>query len=265
MTISFDLKPTARLSGIHMVGTVARRFLISYPVDPDCLTNCLPPGGEISTHDSMAWVSACFVRMDDMRPNFAPRFLGMGYNYLIHRTRPRLPFPDGKLREAVLVLEPNINRRLLSTFGSMLTGVEFQTRQIDFTEDDNVWRIRMLSRGELLYDAEISKASCSDTITSSSRFATPREADDFLLGVSFGGQWSQGRQYLKLLPETHEPWETMACQCITHENQFLESLGVESTESDHAITMTHIPHYFGITPIKTDLTHPQLVKLRTGE
>ena len=177
----------------------------------------------------------------------------MGFNYLIHRTRARLPFPDGKLREAVLVLQPNINRPLLSSFGSLLTGVGFRKRQIDFTEDEDNWRIRMISQGELLYDAEISKSSCSESITTESRFTTVPEADKFLLGVSFGGQWVKGQTNLKLLPETHDPWTTRACTCTTHKNQFLESLGVDAIDADHAITMTQIPHYFGITPIKTTL------------
>ncbi len=177
----------------------------------------------------------------------------MGFNYLIHRTRARLPFPDGKLRDAVLVLQPNINRKFLSSFGSLLTGVGFRNRQIDFTEDDDIWRIRMISQGELLYDAEILKSSCSESISSDSRFTTAQEADDFLLGVSFGGQWVKGQRNLKLLPETHDPWATLACTCITHKNQFLETLGVDAVDADHVITMTQIPHYFGITPIKTAL------------
>lgn len=253
MTVSYDLAPTARLSGMHMVGTVVRRFLISYPVPQNALANYLPPGAECSIHDGLAWVSACFVRMDDMRPNFLPQFAGMGFNYLIHRTRARLPFPDGKLREAVLVLQPNINRRILSSFGSFLTGVSFRNCQIDFSEDEDNWRVRMVSQDELLFDATIVKSSCCPTISNNSRFSTANQADEFLLGVSFGGQWVEGQQTLKLLPETHDPWDTLACTCITHKNQFLESLGVDTLDADHAITMTQIPHYFGITPIKTRL------------
>ena len=168
---------------MHMVGTVVRRFLISYPVPQAVLANYVPPGAQCSTHDDLASVSACFVRMDDMRPNILPRFVGMGFNYLIHRTRAKLPFPDGKLREAVLVLQPNINRQLLGSFGSLLTGVGFRTRQIDFTEDEDNWRIRMGSQDELLYDATIVKSSCSTTISSQSRFETADQADEFLLAI----------------------------------------------------------------------------------
>lgn len=236
-----------------MHGTVVRRFLISYPVSPDLLLKHLPPGAECATYDGLAWVSACFVRMDDMRPSVLPKFIGMGFNYLIHRTRARLPFPDGKLREAVLVLQPNINRPLLSTFGSWLTGVGFQTRDIDFREDDEGWHIQMTAQGELLYDATIAKSSCSESISSESRFTSAQEADDFLLGVSFGSHWIKGQRDLKLLPETHDPWTTLACTCVTRKNQYLETLGAGVVDADHAITMTEIPHYFGITPIKAAL------------
>lgn len=49
------------------------------------------------------------------------------------------------------------------------------------------------------------------------------------------------------------PGQHLCVLVITHKNQFLESLGVDAVDADHAITMTQIPHYFGITPIKTDL------------
>ena len=236
-----------------MVGTVVRRFLISYPVPPDVLSEHLPPGAEPATQEGLAWVSACFVHADDVRPNILPKSFGMGFHYLIHRTRARLPFPDGKMREAVLVLQPNINRPLFSSLGSLLTGIEFRTRKIAFTEEDGGWRIRMSSEGELLYDATILKSSCSQSIPAGSKLKTIQDAEDFLLGVSFGGQWLKGRRRLNLLPETHDPWTTLACTCRTHTNRFLETLGVEAVEADHALTMTQVRHYFGVTSIKTVL------------
>ena len=234
-----------------MVGTVVRRFLISYPVAPEVLSEHVPPGAELATHEGLAWVSACFVQVDDMRPNILPKFAGMGFQYLIHRTRARLPFPDGKLREAVLVLQPNINRPLFRLLGSLLTGFEFRTRAIEFTEEDDHWRIRMTLKGELLYDATIRQSGCSESIPTGSRFPTIQEAEAFLFGVSFGGWWVRGRRRLNLLPETHDRWTTRACTCVTHRNWFLETLGVHAVEADHVITMTDVPHYFGIAPMKT--------------
>ncbi len=254
MSASYDLQPTNPLSGLHMVGMVLRRFLISYPVSPEVLRPFLPAGAECSLHDGAAWVSACVVRMEDVRPNILPRLLGMGFHYLIHRTRARLPFPDGRMREAVLVLQPNIDSQLFSTFGSLLTGVAFQTREIEFQDNADGWRIRMQRRAEVLFDATIPKSGCGSMMPTGSRFSSVERADEFLLGVSFGGQWQQGESVLKLLPETHEPWVTSAGSCVTHCNRFLEHLDMESNVADHALTMEGVPHYFGLRPIRSRLT-----------
>ena len=106
-----------------MKGTVPRRFLITYAVPPETLAAAIPPGAEISTHNGAAWVSACFVNLTGMRLSLLPKWLGMDFNYLIHRTRVRLTYPDGKHRESVLILEANINRSLLGTLARKFTGV----------------------------------------------------------------------------------------------------------------------------------------------
>ena len=256
MTTSYDIQPTERLSGLHMQGTVVRRFLISYAISPEALTDYIPPGAELSLYGGKAWVSACFVHMNDMRLSFAPASLGMKYNYLIYRTRARLPFPDGKRRESVLILEPNIDRRLLAYAGARITGISFSRRDIQLDEEKDGWRLQMTHQGELLYDVRISSSECGSVLPPGSCFPNAEEADRFLLGVSHGGQWAQKTRSLCLLPETHEPWQTAVTSCETHANRFLEGLGCSEVHADHVITMTHIPHYFGIRPVRVKLATP---------
>ena len=246
--MNFDLDPTTPLAGLHMRGMVTRRFLVSYPVDPVLLTDRLPPGAELSLHDEAAWVSACFVNMKNMRPSVFPRSMGFELNYLIHRTRARLPFPDGKKREAVLVLEPNLDRRVLGWFGARLTGVEFNYRPIRLNETEKSWTLLMKDHEEIVYDAVIPKSSINPDAPASARFSSINSADDFLLGVSFGGQWHAKTNRLRLLAETHDRWNTLMGECKTNSNRFLESLGNEagSLEADHVISMTDIPHYFAM-------------------
>jgi hypothetical protein len=177
----------------------------------------------------------------------------MRYNYLIHRTRARLPFPDGKRRESVLVLEPNIDRRLLAWAGARITGISFRKRDIRLDEEEDGWRLQMKHRGEVLYDARISSSECGSELPAGSCFPNAEEADRFLLGLSYGGQWAQETGSLCLLPETHEPWQTLVTSCETRVNGFLEGLGCSGVRADHVITMTDIPHYFGIRPVKVKL------------
>jgi uncharacterized protein YqjF (DUF2071 family) len=242
----YQIAPTDSLRGIHMRGTVRRRFLISYPVPPQSLSAWIPPGAELCVRHGLAWVSVCFVEMEDMRPSFLPGVFGMRSRYLIHRTRARLPFPDGSRRESVLVLEANINRRLLGRLGRLSTGVCFRGRDIEFREEADVWRLRMTDGGHLLYDAEIPRRSIADALPASSSFTSVAEAEHFLFDVSFGGEWHRDLGRVRLLAETHDAWRVTAGTCRTRRNGFLEALGHGGLEADHVFTMTDVPHHFAL-------------------
>jgi len=250
----FDLKPTDSLTGLHMRGLVRRRFLINYPVEPALLEPFVPPGGELSLHQGKAWLSDCFVHISHMRPSVMPPGLGMSFHYLIHRTRARLPFPDGKKREAVLVLDPTIDSRLLKTFGSAMTGVPFKRRPIEFVTDGSAWRLGVRDGKELIYEAMIRGSSFGTDMPTNSPFADLSSADEFLLGVSYGGSWNKQAGTLKILAETHNPWQAKVGTCDTRQHAFLERLGIDIPRADHVITMVDCPHYFAIRGKSVHLT-----------
>jgi uncharacterized protein YqjF (DUF2071 family) len=254
-----DLSPTEPLRGLHMKGTVTRRFLVTYPIPPEVLAPAVPPCGELVLHNGLAWVSACFVHIARMRPSFMPDLLGIGFNYLIHRTLARLPYPDGKMRNTVLVLEANINRQLLALIARKMTGVRFRVREITLTDLNDAWVIRMKERQKVLYEAEIYKDSIDTEFDGRSQFMSAGAADRFLLGISFGAQWEPGAGRIKLLAETHDPWHTYVGQCKTNRHALLKSLGVQQPSADHVITMTDIPHYFALRGIVVACPAPSSV------
>ena len=175
-----------------------------------------------------------------------PEWLGTEFNYLIHRTLARLPYPDGKLRNTVLVLEANINRSMLGAIATKMTGVRFQVREIRLDDLGECWIVRMADRQEVLYEAEIPKQSINAQIGKASQFGSASEADRFLLGLSYGAQWEPESRQIKVLAETHDPWQTSVGQCKTNAHALLKSLGVRRFDADHVITMTEIPHYFAL-------------------
>ncbi len=175
----------------------------------------LPPGGQLALHNGLGWVSACFVHIAGMRPSFAPKWLGTNFNYLIHRTLARLPYPDGKLRNTVLVFEANINRWGLGVIARKMTGVKFHIREISLLEFGGSWVVRMKDGEEILYETEIDKGSIGVQTEERSQFKSVSEAEQFLLGISFGAQWEPEARRIKLLAETHDPWQTYVGRCNT--------------------------------------------------
>ena len=237
-----------------MNGVVTRRFLISYPVQPSALSRFLPPDAELSTWQGFAWVSACFVNIRHMRPSLVPAPVGIDFNYLVHRTRARLPYPDGIRRESVLVLEANINSRVFAALGQRLPGVSFRARDIRLLETPDCWRVQMQDDdGTLLYQADIAKVSIGEGLPTHSYFPDLASADAFLLHVSYGAEWHAETRRLQFLAETHDSWRAQAGGCRTHRYAFLEALDGALPQADHVITMTNIPHYFALCGTKQHL------------
>ena len=143
MTFNYTLSPVEPLSGIHLRGTVKYRFLINYPVAPELLEPHLPPNSRLSLFAGKAWLSACFVHLKHVRPRYLPKWVGASFNYLIMRTRAVLPFPDGKEREAVLVLDNNVNQWYISKLGKSLIGFTFKNRKMKLIETSKSWIIQM--------------------------------------------------------------------------------------------------------------------------
>jgi hypothetical protein len=104
-----------------------------------------------------------------------------------------------------------------------------------------------------LYEAEISKSSMGRELPEGSRFSNAEDADHFLLGVSYGGEWHPDTRRLRLFAETHDRWEALAGTCKTTRYKLLESLCEPRPEADHVITMTQIPHYFAMFGVDVKL------------
>ena len=83
----------------------------------------------------------------------------------------------------------------------------------------------MLDNGSLLYRASIPRRSIGESLPVNSIFENTSDADRFLLGVSYGGEWDKPKGRLRLLAETHDPWTAFAGACHTERFDFFEKLG----------------------------------------
>jgi len=80
---------------------------------------------------------------------------------------------------------------------------------------------RMKDGPDVLYEAEIDKQSIGAHLDARSQFKSASEADQFLLGISFGAQWEPEAGQIKLLAETHDPWQTYVGRCKTSRHALL--------------------------------------------
>lgn len=237
--MDFDLAPTMRLAGLHYRGTVDQRVIANYPVAPDLLKPFVPKGARLWVKDGIAWLSACFVQMSNVRPAGVPKRLGLSFRYLVVRTMVEVVFPDGKVRKAVLVLEAYGDPAVPRMLGRVLGGAPFRPARIEWTHDGGKHQVRATDKGGLLYEASSREGF------SSRAFGLIADADAAILGMAWGSHHDGGWRFF---PETHDPWNAHGLTVTTTAFAFRDRLGL-AVEADHAIAMEDCPHYFG-RPVK---------------
>ncbi len=247
MVLDYDLQPTDPIGVPHLVGTVDRRFLITYPLSPDSLEPYLPPGSELETFAGKAWVSVCAVRISGLRPSWWPKPFGIHAQYVIYRTVATLPFPDRKSRRSVLILEANLNTRLATILAGKVTGIAPRRRPIQLEQDHQAWRVELKEHdGTTRYAAEIPREGISAALPAGSAFPSSAAASHFILEMSYGGEWLRERGAIRLLAETHAASGLEFGSCTTKVNTVVERLAGRSVEADHVLVMTNVPHQFAL-------------------
>lgn len=222
------MPPTQRLGGTHFVGTVKRCWISSHALDPENVP--LPENVKPWIDEGRLWLSDCFVHIAGIRPAGAPRAIGLPFRYLVHRVMAHVPFPDGKSRKAVFVLQAYGDPPLSRWFGRTLGGAPFQAAKIAWDPEGHVVATR---KDETLYEAEYKRGWQGQM--------SLEDADETILGMSFGSRCDGG---WRLFPETHDPWNPEPWVTTTKIHALLADWGIES-EADHCMGMVDVPHYFG--------------------
>lgn len=122
------------LDSIH--GTIDRRILLNYRVDPDALRRVLPSPFRPKLFAGVGIAGVCMIRFAALRPRFVPAWLGMGSENAAHRIAVEW-IADGKLHEGVYIPQRNTDskfNRMLGgrVFPGIFTGARFESE--DSTE-----------------------------------------------------------------------------------------------------------------------------------
>jgi len=72
-----------RLPNVH--GTIKRRLLINYRVDPAVMSRHLPPPFRPKLHEDSAIAGVCLIRLEGIRPRRFPVALGLSSENAAHR------------------------------------------------------------------------------------------------------------------------------------------------------------------------------------
>ena len=66
-------------------GTIKRRLLVNFRVDPDAIRQQLPPSFRPKLHRGHAIAGICLIRLEDIRPAGLPALIGFSSENAAHR------------------------------------------------------------------------------------------------------------------------------------------------------------------------------------
>jgi hypothetical protein len=111
-----------------ITGTIERRILVNYRVDPDAIAPLVPLPFRPKVVRGWAVAGICLIRLGGMRPLHFPRWLGLSSENAAHRVAVQWDSPSG-VKEGVYVRRRDTSSRLNCLAGGRLfPGVQHHAR-----------------------------------------------------------------------------------------------------------------------------------------
>lgn len=127
-----------------MVGTIDRRLLINYRVDPDVLARLLPEPFEPQVVRGAGLAGICLIRLSDLRPAGTPAALGVTTENAAHRIA--VEWDDGEARQhGVYIPRRDTSSRLTTLIGGRLFPGEHHHATFRVSEADSRYDVAFTS------------------------------------------------------------------------------------------------------------------------
>jgi hypothetical protein len=223
-------------------GTIERRILINYGVDPDVLQALLPAPFRPKLVRGFGIAGVCLIRLRNVRPKFWPAALGARSENAAHRIA--VEWEDrGVTREDVFVPRRDTNCRFNSLVGGRMFPGVHQHAKFDVLEGDNACDIHIQSDDG---ETEISvRGRQAGELPPTSLFESIDEISAFFERGSVGYSPSLKSAELQGLELHCRKWQVRPLAVAEVRSSFFDDPGrfpAGSIEFDSALVMRGIEH-----------------------
>ncbi len=231
-------------------GTIVRRLLINFTVDPQIVTGLLPSHFRPLCHGGKAIIGVCLIRFSALRPVGVPSFLGLSSENAAHRIAVEWDSPQG-VRQGVYIFRRDTSS-LLNTLvgGRLFPGVQHKANfttfdeppkhKVKYTSQDGTTEVRV----EGHRTPSLPSQSVFKDLATSSHF--------FKLGATgFSPDFRQDQQQgMRLVVDD---WKVQAFEVNNVFSSFFSNENIfpkNSVVYDHSLLMLNVPHQW--IPVNKD-------------
>lgn len=170
-----------RLAKVH--GIIRRRLLVNFRLDPDVAQAHLPKRFRPKLQHGWAVAGICLIRLEEIRPKFLPRIVGLSSENAAHRFAVTWTDDTGE-HEGVYIPRRDSGSLINHLAGGRVFSGEHHRAHFDVTDSGDAIDIRMRSA-----DGAVSlhvAASLATDLSPGSIFSSVQEASDFFEPGSLG-------------------------------------------------------------------------------
>jgi hypothetical protein len=223
-------------------GTIDRRILVNYRVDPDYLQRLLPGPFRPKLIHKMGIAGICLIRLKQVRPRALPAHFGFSSENAAHRIAVEWE-EHGKHREGVYIPRRDTSSQFNTHIGGRLFPSIHHHAAFQVAEDDETFSVQIVSDdGETHVSVETRIAS---HLPENSIFASLEEASAFFEHGSLGYSVTHKPGKLDALELRCTNWKIAPLQITKAQSSFFDNhqrFPSGSAKLDCALLMRGIHH-----------------------
>lgn len=231
-------------------GTIDRRILVNFRVQPNFIRNLLPPYFQPKLVKGWAVAGVCLIRLKDIRPNGFSLLCGVTSENAAHRIAVEWK-ENGALREGVFIPRRDTSSALQAFVGGRIFPGVHHLANFDTVEHDNDYQLKMESRDESA--AVQVSARRAAKIPDTSIFGSVEEASDFFARGSKGYSATDNPNCCDGLELFTARWHVEPLDVQFIRSSFFDDINRFPRGSIHfdcALLMRNIEHEWHVLPTK---------------
>lgn len=230
-------------------GLIARRVLVNFRVAPEVVQHLLPTQFEPKLLNGWAMAGICLIRLEQIRPHWAPTWLGLSSENAAHRIAVRWKDQDNQVREGVYIPRRDSNSMINYLLGGRLFPGEHHKAAFKVTDDGNAITLHAHA-----LDSSLSidlHSQYADKLPATSLFSSLEEASDFFKYGSLGYSETASGTHLDGIALSTKQWEVKPLHVVSAQSSYFadrKKFPEGSVEFDCALIMRNIEHEWRAAP-----------------
>jgi hypothetical protein len=233
---------------LDIEGTIDRRLLVNYRVDPAVVGAIVPAPFRPQLVNGSAVAGICLLRMTQLRPRHAPSWLGLRSENAAHRIAVEWDAEDGTKRGVYIPRRDSASLINVVIGGRLYPGVHHHAR-FEAEESDDELAVRFASDdGSAAVDVRV---AVTDALTGSGLFADVGEASSFFRQGSIGYSATRKAERLDGLELVTDAWSIEPATVLHAHSSFFEDSATFPPGTaflDSALVMRRVPVHWTAQP-----------------